>query len=272
MDLDHTNLGGHCEYQSCHQNDFLPFKCDVCRKKFCLSHCNYLAHQCIGNGIKDMTSLDCPLCGKSVKFSKSDSADAIWNDHYATICTQTQSTKHPSKCYKSSCNINLGPSNSFLCNKCKQNVCLTHRSCESHDCKGMRAAALSSIQALPYDTKNINSTKSLENKKSAQVVSNAKMTAPAPSTPLFQPKDSQNNANACPFCSLHLSSSSSLLSHIAAQHPDITPAAAAPAPGPREVCPLCQASFEDAVQLVQHFQSRHDSPENQDTSAKCSLN
>lgn len=136
MELEHTNLGQHCEVPDCNERDFLPFKCDVCSRNFCLLHRTYTDHSCSGANSKDMTSIDCPICSKSVKFSKAQSPDIVWDQHYTTSCVGTQSVKKPTKCYRQSCPNILGPTNTFNCPKCKQNVCLSHRVPEDHDCKG----------------------------------------------------------------------------------------------------------------------------------------
>ncbi|KAK5897738.1 hypothetical protein CgunFtcFv8_015216 [Champsocephalus gunnari] len=40
------NIGKHCRIDSCHQHDFLPFVCDLCRGSFCLDHRSREAHAC----------------------------------------------------------------------------------------------------------------------------------------------------------------------------------------------------------------------------------
>lgn len=157
MDLEHTNLGKHCEVSDCKQRDFLPFTCDVCHLNLCLAHRTYTAHSCIGSNTKDMTSIDCPMCGLSVKFPKSQDVDQVWTEHYLSNCTQKMKTKVTVNCYEKSCQILLGPSNDFTCSKCKQHVCLSHRVPEDHHCLGMRGAILSK---LPPQTSTASSSQS----------------------------------------------------------------------------------------------------------------
>ncbi|KAF3836649.1 hypothetical protein F7725_029207 [Dissostichus mawsoni] len=46
------NIGKHCRIDSCHQNDFLPFVCDLCRGSFCLDHRSREAHSCSEEPVK----------------------------------------------------------------------------------------------------------------------------------------------------------------------------------------------------------------------------
>ncbi|KAM9839643.1 AN1-type zinc finger protein 1 isoform 2-T2 [Aulostomus maculatus] len=40
------DIGKHCQIDSCHQKDFLPFVCDSCSGVFCLEHRSREAHSC----------------------------------------------------------------------------------------------------------------------------------------------------------------------------------------------------------------------------------
>ena len=44
--MEFSDLGSHCEYENCGKQDYLPFKCDLCLKTFCLEHKSYDSHQC----------------------------------------------------------------------------------------------------------------------------------------------------------------------------------------------------------------------------------
>ena len=139
MEFDH--VGAHCDFEGCNQQDFLPFVCDTCHKSLCLMHRSYVSHNCIGATAKDMTSIDCPICGKSVKFDKSQDVNVIWDDHYINHCTQQPHKKAgvdipPARCFAQGCRTVLGPSNTFTCSKCHQMVCLAHRIADDHNCVG----------------------------------------------------------------------------------------------------------------------------------------
>ncbi|XP_029935877.1 AN1-type zinc finger protein 1 isoform X2 [Myripristis murdjan] len=40
------DIGKHCQIESCHQKDFLPFVCDLCSGVFCLEHRSRESHSC----------------------------------------------------------------------------------------------------------------------------------------------------------------------------------------------------------------------------------
>lgn len=146
MEFDH--VGRHCALATCNQRDFLPFKCDYCHRDYCLEHRSYTCHGCKGAESKDFTSTDCPMCGKSIRFSKSQDPNLIWEEHYLHGCTQQPQQKVSKKCARSDCRTILGPSNTFSCPKCRQEVCIAHRFAEDHNCaKVLREARANALQS-----------------------------------------------------------------------------------------------------------------------------
>eukprot|EP01039_Chlorochromonas_danica_P001734 gene1734-1894_t len=139
MEFEHVGL--HCALPSCGQKDFLPFQCNGCHKAFCLEHRSYQAHSCQNpTASKDKTSIDCPVCGKSVIFDKGQDVDQIWTEHFHTVCSQQPAPKKAiERCARSGCVNHLGPSNTFTCTKCRQKVCLSHRIPEDHNCSAVAA-------------------------------------------------------------------------------------------------------------------------------------
>ena len=131
-----VDVGSHCAMQGCHQLDFLPFKCDSCQKKFCEIHRQYKSHDCSGESAKDVTSLDCPICGKSIRFTRDVSADLRWEQHYSDDCSRKPAAvpKPPEKCPAAMCRAVLGVSNAMSCSKCGVRVCISHRMPEDHAC------------------------------------------------------------------------------------------------------------------------------------------
>jgi predicted nucleic acid binding AN1-type Zn finger protein len=282
MELEHTDLGSHCEVEECNQRDFLPFTCDVCNKKLCLAHRTYIAHNCVGAGAKDMTSIECPICLKTVKFARSDNVDAVWNDHYLNSCSGEPAKKQIEVCSKPSCTINLGPSNKYECKNCRQNVCMSHRRPEDHDCKGMRGAILSK---LPPSVSSSSSSQPPLAKKQTQAAKPATASGSSSITTANKTPQGTSSLFGCPFCGLESQSGALLERHITDAHPENpmqsqtgaarannSPApvvrAAAPA-NPnlgREVCPICQARFVDPIDLVTHFEQVHPSSNGTSTS------
>jgi len=296
MDLEHTNLGKHCQVSDCKQRDFLPFTCDICKLTLCLEHRHYSAHSCSGGGLgtKDMTSIDCPMCGLSVKFPKSRDADSVWTEHYLSNCTQKLKKNTTVTCYENSCQRLLGPSNDYICAKCKQHVCLSHRLPEDHHCLGMRGAILSK---LPPQTTTTNTSSSHASKPQTKP-SASKPQAAASVEPVFGydrvykggttkqqqavPQTKPEEEFECPLCSRKFPNSDYLQTHVNSAHSEIMysdtvppPSSSVPSvhesvttthrrsdpnqhnPLAREVCPQCQMRFVDAIELVNHFETAH---------------
>jgi predicted nucleic acid binding AN1-type Zn finger protein len=276
MELEH--VGAHCQHEGCNQKDFLPFKCGSCGKSLCLIHRSYVAHDCSGGDSKDMTSLDCPICGRAVKFDKAQDPNLVWNEHYSHHCTQ-QPGPHDKKvvrCFRPQCNTVLGPSNTFTCGKCHQRVCLAHRLPEEHSCVGhVRESFLRKVQGQ-MTVGNAEKAKKPVKKESHHV----SMFLPTGESHHHKDKKKEGHGHAehtppppptaahsleCPFCGLAHQDNAGLAGHIAAFHPDGTPATSVLPPPPpasatasyREVCPVCQARFPDAISLVHHFESAH---------------
>lgn len=228
MDLDHTKLGHNCEVADCNQRDFLPFTCDLCRRKLCLLHRSYNAHSCEGSNSKDMTSIDCPICGKSVKFSQSQSADAIWDNHYNTICSrQFSKTETAKTCFKTSCSTVLGLSNSFTCLKCQKVVCLTHRNPEEHDCVSLKGNIKDYRSSFldRFDSRNYMSSEPTSNPASRNIPKKK----PEPS--LQTMRSLRNNSD------IRADNNSSVLTELS--------------------CPMCAFKTRDAGTLEAHFNSSH---------------
>lgn len=299
MEFEH--VGRHCALPECKQRDFLPFQCDFCHESFCLEHRTYAAHGCGGAASNDMTSIDCPICNKPVKFSKSQNADEVWNQHYLNSCTQQAApAKVVQKCCRPGCRQHLGPSNTFTCPKCRKTTCLTHRIAEEHMCSSL----------TPGATKPDNSANPRANFLD-RIESQTKRPAPKPKPSAFakQPapaadntlkgsahrrmKDSnpapaaaaQGSAPTqaspaaadfqCPFCGLSKSNVVELECHVNDAHADILGTSPAPRAAPpsasqssqsnnslaREVCPTCGQRFFDPIALVEHCERSH--PSNQ---------
>lgn len=290
--MEFVDLGAHCQYEGCNQKDFLPFKCDTCSKSLCLLHRSYVAHECHGAKAKDMTSIDCPICGKGVKFDKTQDPNIVWDHHYQHECTQ-QAPAQPQKvvvrCFKPGCNTVLGPSNKFTCNKCHMNVCLAHRIPEEHHCVGpIRKDFLEKVQktmkvgnADPpakkrHETQHVGifhrfDKEEKERAKKAYVEKHHHTSAPS---------NTAHVSISCPFCGLPHESDAVLADHIMAFHPDDSQPVMASSTGSesnhpnadshahqtpsgtssalhREVCPLCHMRFPDAISLVRHFEASH---------------
>lgn len=108
-----------------------------------------------------MTSFDCPVCGKSVKHDKADDVNEIWSMHFSVECTQTAAPSKSSTssmstsdlCYFSECRKVMGPSNRFRCEKCRREVCLSHRMPEAHACSSLASKQIVSKSSVQSKTR-----------------------------------------------------------------------------------------------------------------------
>ncbi len=249
MEFDY--IGKHCSLPTCNQKDFLPFKCDYCHKDFCLDHRSYACHGCDGALSKDVTSTDCPMCGKSIKFTKAQDPNVIWEEHYLNGCTQTAQRKQTKKCGKSGCTTTLGPTNTFTCSKCRQEVCIAHRLPEDHNCaaalRQLRADALQAkmgpVQKKAPSSSTIGAMKATELKNENSLKGSAARRMPT--NPATTPSSS---SGARPT----VANSSSLPGSRA------NPVTIDESTTADHVCPfLCGASFSNATELTNHINAAH---------------
>lgn len=180
--MEFSHVGGHCEMEGCNQQDFLPFKCNLCSKNLCLLHRSAVAHSCVSAGNIDVISIPCPICGKSIKMNRSDDANAEWDRHFTTSCEQkpstssssSSSTSLPLKCASPTCSTILGPSNQLKCNFCNRQVCISHRTPEAHKCKEyQRANMLQNQSRSNTSTKTTSSTSTAKPTTTSTTVSNS---------------------------------------------------------------------------------------------------
>lgn len=100
------NIGQHCQHVSCQRLDFLPFKCDYCKKYFCQYHREPSNHNC------------------------NDYLDYL--DNYVIKGTESKS-KYQKTCSHETCD-KTGISNINECLRCGKYYCLEHRFPELHGC------------------------------------------------------------------------------------------------------------------------------------------
>lgn len=98
-------LGAHCSH--CKQQDFLPYTCDYCSKKFCNSHKLVNDHQC-----------------KEYKPPKENvPIEKVKEVKVLKTCTHK-------KCEE----LQMA-----FCHTCNKGYCLNHRTLETHKCKGLES-------------------------------------------------------------------------------------------------------------------------------------
>lgn len=270
--MDLSDVGALCAV--CGAQDFLPFRCKGCKKMLCLAHRSSAMHECAGLGIKDVTSMDCIICGKSIKYEKGVGEDEVWNHHFATECTK-QPEKKVAKalCPAPGCRNVLGPSNTYKCEKCGKTVCLSHRNPSNHTCANPKVQRASFLNRVSNQPKKVVKTASAPKPKArvrpgANDPGNTVMgTAVMRGKPI-----APEQAHSCPFCPSTWPDVASLQRHVDREHGE-GPAPAPPLaatglssplrlPGPSEgvgseQCPQCRLHFTDPVALVEHFESAH---------------
>lgn len=246
MDLEHHKLGDHCSMVGCNQRDFLPFTCDICSRKLCLQHRSYINHDCSGEGSKNYTSIACPICSKTIKYTINDNLDIMWENHYLNSCTQKASVPIAIKSCPA-CKTKLGLTNTYHCKQCNTDLCLSHRSPDDHNC-------------IKINSKRKNY---FENKFKKETKTEAS---------LVSTKPHQQNQYSCPICSQGFRSTESLNEHIDSIHieksntPVNTLNERNEGGEGSEVCPVCNKKFKDPIALVNHFELKHNNIANNSTS------
>ena len=99
--MEFSDLGSRCSLKECNQQDYLPFKCNLCNKFYCLKHKSYDQHNCENYDI--------------VKKPKTK----INKTHYfiCQVCNRKELFE-------------------IKCSRCNKIFCLQHRHQENHDCIG----------------------------------------------------------------------------------------------------------------------------------------
>lgn len=111
------SIGSHCHYERCHQLDWLPFDCDLCKHKFCLAHRTTDSHEC------------------AVAQQQQQQHQEMMS-HRANRVRQLNVNPYKCDC----CNQRSLQEN--VCRSCKHNYCLKHRFAGDHDCKPISVAEL----------------------------------------------------------------------------------------------------------------------------------
>jgi AN1-type zinc finger protein 1 len=121
MDRDVEAIGAHCEFEYCHQLDFLPFRCDSCHHTYCLDHRTETAHKCTH-------------AGEWAKNRRLQSTTASSN---FSASTGKPTLTNATQCSSPTCKtfVNTSQNLGVHCQNCNRTYCLKHRMREDHDCK-----------------------------------------------------------------------------------------------------------------------------------------
>ncbi|KMU75229.1 hypothetical protein CISG_04177 [Coccidioides immitis RMSCC 3703] len=128
---DLESIGKHCQFEYCHQLDFLPFRCESCKKTYCLDHRTETAHKC-------------PNAGEWAAARRRKEASATSNNNNnnrmlspSTLLPNSKPTIYNSaQCSHPKCKtlIHTLQNPGVHCQNCNRHYCLSHRLREDHDC------------------------------------------------------------------------------------------------------------------------------------------
>ncbi|EWC47219.1 hypothetical protein DRE_03338 [Drechslerella stenobrocha 248] len=132
---DVTGIGKHCDLPSCHQLDFLPFKCGSCEGTFCLDHRTETAH----------------VCPKEGQWAARRRQNSLNNKPASLVSgagLRLGSSNSPGPCANPACKtvINTPKMIGVTCSGCRKQFCLPHRLPAQHDCKPVVSAKTAAEQ------------------------------------------------------------------------------------------------------------------------------
>ncbi|XP_022663354.1 AN1-type zinc finger protein 2A-like [Varroa destructor] len=132
--MEFPHLGDHCSESSCNILDFLPIKCDACKKVFCLDHFAYTSHNCSQGHLGDVQVPVCPLCSCPVSgFRPGDPPDIAVSQHIDNMCRNSTTKVYTNRCSAHQCKKKeMIP---IRCDQCRRNFCLKHRHPSDHECR-----------------------------------------------------------------------------------------------------------------------------------------
>lgn len=116
MDKEMLDVGGTCQYLTCDNYDFLPFRCESCRGRFCQDHRTEAGHKCAHAGEWARGKAQQPINISPL-------------GPKPTVNTGTQCS-HP-QCKTL---VDTLTSVGVVCSTCNRKYCLKHRIPEDHDC------------------------------------------------------------------------------------------------------------------------------------------
>lgn len=134
--------GNQCFVTDCRQLDFLPYRCNACKRTFCQEHRHYDAHQCPDAHAKDAKAPPCPVCGAIVPVPAGRDPNAIVEEHISRGCPPPSAASAVpafATCGVRGCRKREAAP--VTCPRCRGSFCMRHRFETDHDCKAARPAA-----------------------------------------------------------------------------------------------------------------------------------
>ena len=225
-------------------------------------------HNCTGNSekVRDLTSLDCPVCGTSVLFDRGgpdgengDDVNAVWEKHYFNGCTQKAVKAAPQEiCAKQGCRVVLKVTNRSTCSGCKVTFCLAHRLPEDHGCAPFtKEVTRSTAQATAkYSNARLEGLDRLEGLARSD---NGRKDG-ALQCPLCGDKDwlsvTQLEKHVATCTGSAPGDLASSIAGTAVSVPVLAPRVEV-ANAKAQLCPMCDQRFFTAAEVVDHFEKSH---------------
>eukprot|EP01064_Diplonema_japonicum_P000966 TRINITY_DN1062_c0_g2_i1.p1 TRINITY_DN1062_c0_g2~~TRINITY_DN1062_c0_g2_i1.p1 ORF type:complete len:364 (+),score=60.11 TRINITY_DN1062_c0_g2_i1:54-1094(+) len=122
----------------CRSYDFLPYKCDLCKKVLCQEHKGYESHGCKAK--KSKVVPECPICKQKVLLGTLE-PDAAVLRHIDKGCPQ-EAQAAPVKERLNFCSFAGCKANEhvlILCSICGNQYCIEHRYEDVHNCKKLKS-------------------------------------------------------------------------------------------------------------------------------------
>ncbi|KIL63229.1 hypothetical protein M378DRAFT_164746 [Amanita muscaria Koide BX008] len=172
-DAQMLGVGKQCSHEHCLLVDFLPIKCQHCRKSFCGDHFKVEAHHCqhYDESKYNRVAPNCPMCNVPVAIKPGQDPNIRMEEHLDKECA-VMTGKAPSKsmptCGRGNCKKVLYTP--IKCDKCRKDFCATHRFPKDHNCSA------ASVAAKPSTSSRLGSSHPLVARFSA---SSSKNTTPA---------------------------------------------------------------------------------------------
>lgn len=144
--MEFPELGKHCNQAACHQLDFLPVRCDACKKIFCSEHYKYDQHNCQAAHSKDVQVPVCPLCNRPVPGRSDELPDIRVSRHIDSDCQSDKAVNHRNKVYSNKCTVKGCKQKEMIpviCDNCGHNYCLRHRHPQDHSCTQINGKPMS---------------------------------------------------------------------------------------------------------------------------------
>lgn len=116
-------IGSHCQMPFCRQLDFLPFRCESCKGKFCGDHRTESAH----------------TCSKAGEWARRRNEANGVTSTTNRLTPKPNILTHEKQCAEASCKtlIDTPLVTGVHCEKCRRSYCLKHRFTYEHDCANL---------------------------------------------------------------------------------------------------------------------------------------